>query len=124
MFRFLDKKTQFTKAQEQLLSHHADVKSHEILVLLLRLRQICCHPPLIESMLDQEDIEGTEIDGAGDNNEALLKQMDNLNISSANNENEGDVGVDDKVKEHLLTSDNPVFDSNRRCSKVRNISFI
>lgn len=32
--------------------HHGsrDVKSHQILVLLLRLRQICCHPGLIDSV--------------------------------------------------------------------------
>ncbi|XP_043683954.1 transcription termination factor 2 [Vespula pensylvanica] len=56
-----NKNTQFTKAQNQLLSLHADVKTHEILVLLLRLRQICCHPALIHAMLDQNDLEQNEI---------------------------------------------------------------
>lgn len=33
-----------------------EVKSHEILVLLLRLRQICCHPGLIDSVSSRMDI--------------------------------------------------------------------
>lgn len=34
----------------QMAGQSKEVKSHEILVLLLRLRQICCHPGLIDSV--------------------------------------------------------------------------
>lgn len=34
----------------QMAAQSKNVKSHEILVLLLRLRQICCHPGLIDSV--------------------------------------------------------------------------
>lgn len=40
---------QFTKLHQG--SHN--IKSHEILVLLLRLRQICCHPGLIDAVCAQ-----------------------------------------------------------------------
>merc|ERR1719158_275866 len=36
------------------LAQQGDVKAHHLLVLLLRLRQICNHPRLIKSMLDEE----------------------------------------------------------------------
>lgn len=34
----------------RMAGHNKEVKSHDILVLLLRLRQICCHPGLIDSV--------------------------------------------------------------------------
>lgn len=34
----------------RMAGHNTQVKSHEILVLLLRLRQICCHPGLIDAV--------------------------------------------------------------------------
>uniref|UniRef100_A0A0K8VNP8 Transcription termination factor 2 n=1 Tax=Bactrocera latifrons TaxID=174628 RepID=A0A0K8VNP8_BACLA len=43
----------YYKVHEKFTKLHRgqkDVKSHEILVLLLRLRQICCHPGLIDSV--------------------------------------------------------------------------
>ncbi|XP_063831636.1 uncharacterized protein LOC135080842 [Ostrinia nubilalis] len=54
------------------------VKSHEILVLLLRLRQVCCHCGLIASMLDAE--------GAGSDDPAgadLLAELDKLTLDDA-----------------------------------------
>jgi hypothetical protein len=38
------------KAMHQKMKSMGDVKTFQILVLLLRLRQICCHPGLIESV--------------------------------------------------------------------------
>ncbi|XP_057325201.1 transcription termination factor 2-like isoform X2 [Microplitis mediator] len=116
--------TKFNKAQQQLLAHHADVKSHQILVLLLRLRQICCQPALIHEMLDQEEM---EINGLEDklNNDGLVSQMIRMNISISTSEHgddedeEEEVGVDQRVVENLLTSENPVFESKRQSSKLR-----
>lgn len=59
------------------------VKSHEILVLLLRLRQICCHAGLIHSMLDDEQYEGSAMDRSGGNANPemdLLGELACLNI--------------------------------------------
>lgn len=43
---------QYFNMRDKLLRFHKirDIKQHEILVLLLRLRQICCHPSLITSV--------------------------------------------------------------------------
>ncbi|KAK0171288.1 hypothetical protein PV328_009036 [Microctonus aethiopoides] len=116
------KNTQFNKAQKKLLAHHADVKQHEILVLLLRLRQVCCHPSLIHSMLDRDDLEVDGLEDDAENND-LMKSMMKLNLNSSKSdvdgEEEGDIGVDERITEHLLTSDNPVFQRSRISSKLR-----
>ncbi|XP_014225120.1 transcription termination factor 2 isoform X1 [Trichogramma pretiosum] len=116
------KNTHFTKAQKVLLEHHRSIESHEILVLLLRLRQMCCHPALIHSMLDKQDAEisGLEED---DNSSELLKKLQNMSI----NENEEvdehvvDYKIDDQVVSNLLTKKNPVFNDDRKSSKTRSI---
>lgn len=122
-----DKNTQFTKAQNKLLSLHADVKTHEILVLLLRLRQICVHPSLIHSMLDEEDIEDSDIREKEDVNSDLLSQMNNITLEeSENNEeetNEKEIGIDRRVASNLLTSKNPVFKCDRVSSKVSYLAY-
>ncbi|XP_014295222.1 transcription termination factor 2 [Microplitis demolitor] len=114
----------FNKAQQQLLARHADVKSHQILVLLLRLRQICCHPSLIHAMLDKEEIEMNGIEEKPDNDD-LIAQMARMDISHStsdhggnDDDDDGEIGVDERVSEHLLTSENPVFDSDRCSSKL------
>lgn len=56
------------------------VKSHEILVLLLRLRQVCCHCGLIASMLD-EATPGAEPDAASSD---LLRELDKLSLEDSN----------------------------------------
>lgn len=126
-FFFSDKNTQFTMAQNKLLSLHADVKTHEILVLLLRLRQICVHPSLIYSMLDQEDMKESGMIETENLDPNLLSQINNMTLKdSENNEEEDnkiDIGVDRRVATNLLTSKNPVFKSDRISSKV-NFSFI
>ncbi|KAK1124633.1 hypothetical protein K0M31_006006 [Melipona bicolor] len=117
-----NKNTQFTKAQNKLLSLHADVKTHEILVLLLRLRQICVHPSLIRSMLDEEDIKQSGITETGNLDSDLLLQINNITLEGGNNEedtNETEIGVDRRVAANILTSKNPVFKSDRISSKVK-----
>lgn len=119
-FSYVDKNTQFTKAQNKLLSLHADVKTHEILVLLLRLRQICVHPSLINSMLDQEDMKESGITETENLDSDLLSQISNITLQELDDKDEvsTDVGVDQRVVTNLLTSKNPVFNSNRTSSKV------
>ncbi|XP_016909041.1 transcription termination factor 2 [Apis cerana] len=119
-----NKNTQFTMAQNKLLSLHADVKTHEILVLLLRLRQICVHPSLIYSMLDQEDMKESGMIETENLDPNLLSQINNMTLKdSENNEEEEDnkidIGVDRRVATNLLTSKNPVFKSDRISSKIK-----
>lgn len=119
-----NKNTQFTMAQNKLLSLHADVKTHEILVLLLRLRQICVHPSLIYSMLDQEDMKESGMIQTENLDPNLLSQINNMTLKDSENneeeeENRTDIGVDRRVATNLLTSKNPVFKSDRISSKIK-----
>jgi len=96
---------------------HADVKTHEILVLLLRLRQICCHPALIHAMLDQEDVKQSGIMDMENVDADLLSRVHNISLNAIDNAEE-DIGIDQRVTENLLTAENPVFDNDRISSKV------
>ncbi|XP_030374475.1 transcription termination factor 2 [Scaptodrosophila lebanonensis] len=107
--------------------YHGDkeVKSHDILVLLLRLRQICCHPGLIDAMLegseslggDESDAESPEID--------LLDQLNKLAIndsSQSSRRSRGSSGGDEariaKASKNVLKRTNPVFDLKRPSTKM------
>lgn len=100
---------------------HADVKTHEILVLLLRLRQLCCHPALIHAMLDQDDVKQSGIMDEDNVDSDLLSQMSNISLNEIDKE---DVSIDKRIEENLLTAENPVFDNNRISSKVSDNSII
>ncbi|XP_012264662.2 transcription termination factor 2 isoform X2 [Athalia rosae] len=115
------KDTQFTKIQSQLLARHADVKSSEILVLLLRLRQLCCHPALIHAMLDQEDMVGHDIVDEKGESIDLLNGLASLKLEDTENIDPNEIGVNRRVVENLLTSENPVFEETRQSSKTRAI---
>nr|XP_031835542.1 transcription termination factor 2 isoform X1 [Nomia melanderi] len=116
-----NKDTQFTKAQNRLLSMHADVKTHEILVLLLRLRQICVHPSLIHAMLDQEDMKESGITETENMDPKLIMQMNGISLTDReeDEENEQEIGIDRRVVANLLTSTNPVFQTDRASSKMK-----
>lgn len=62
----------------------AEIKSHQILVLLLRLRQICCHPGLVNSMLDDEqcgkDLDSSTAQSDGPDDMDLLGEISRLNL--------------------------------------------
>ncbi|KAM0728752.1 Transcription termination factor 2 [Formica fusca] len=113
-----NKETQFTKAQNKLLAMHADVKTHEILVLLLRLRQLCCHPALIHAMLDQDDVKQSGIMDTDNVDPELLSQVNSISLNGIDKEEE-DVNINERIVENLLTAENPVFDDDRISSKMR-----
>ncbi|XP_011647072.2 transcription termination factor 2, partial [Pogonomyrmex barbatus] len=115
-----NKDTQFTKAQNKLLSMHADVKTHEILVLLLRLRQVCCHPALIHAMLDQEDVKQSGMMDIENVDADLLSRVNNISLNGIeDNTEENEIGIDQRIVGNVLTSENPVFDDDRISSKMR-----
>ncbi|XP_071522203.1 uncharacterized protein [Panulirus ornatus] len=90
-----------------------EVKAHHLLVLLLRLRQICCHPSLIQGMIETESNEieepGTEMD--------LVSQMANMSLIP---DNETEEKIDESAKK-VLNMDNPVFQTMKKSSKVRQL---
>lgn len=107
---------------------HADVKTHEILVLLLRLRQVCCHPALIHAMLDQDDVKQSGITmDTGNVDSDLLSRVNRMSINGLNRsfdqslDEEEDIGIDKRIVENVLTHDNPVFDNDRISSKASNV---
>ncbi|KAF7278216.1 hypothetical protein GWI33_008710 [Rhynchophorus ferrugineus] len=105
-----------------------NVSQHEILVLLLRLRQICCHPSLITAMLDEnKDDVGVGDEECEELN--LLEQLNKLNINDqdeynpANSFNDNDdhhekVTLKEASKGHLNPAD-PVFSTERSSSKIK-----
>ncbi|TMW49618.1 hypothetical protein DOY81_005302 [Sarcophaga bullata] len=111
-----------------------EIKSHEILVLLLRLRQICCHPGLIDSMLEDEDAHMTDESDTTQPEIDLLAQLNKLAITDKNdsnpllshslNSNEGDNSmrpdeqVMAKASSRVLQRTNPVFDLKRPSTKM------
>ncbi|KAK5648748.1 hypothetical protein RI129_003640 [Pyrocoelia pectoralis] len=95
------------------------VQQHHILVLLLRLRQICCHPSLIIQMLDRE--ENLEV-GDDDEELNLIEQLNKLTVS----EHEPGGAVPEETAVELveasrtaLKPSNPIFATERQSSKMK-----
>lgn len=110
--RRLDQVKRFGGAQE--------VKSSTILVLLLRLRQICDHPGLINQMLqdecDVEDAQDEEFDALDMN---IVKQMIGLKINENDRENEdGNSSEEETDSKNVLVATSKVYDFERPSSKV------
>ncbi|TDG46655.1 hypothetical protein AWZ03_006967 [Drosophila navojoa] len=113
----------------RMAGHNKEVKSHEILVLLLRLRQICCHPGLIDSMLEEE---GTgKMDDESDSYTPeidLLAQLNKMTINDSNSStgsrrsSQGRRSGDDmrmvKASQNVLKRSNPVFNLKRPSTKL------
>lgn len=86
--------------------HHVDeeIKGHVILTLLLRLRQICCHPGLAKEGLQATD----DVNESGDANESvddlgLLKQIEQMHIHD-NNGDKQKISPDDDVFKYDVPS--------------------
>ncbi|XP_045533032.1 transcription termination factor 2 isoform X2 [Pieris brassicae] len=107
----------------------APVKSHEILVLLLRLRQVCCHCGLIAVMLDSNDIENLQEDLGGQD---LLAELNKLSLEDSKTGrkklDKDDSDSEEETKESttvteairsVMSSNNPVFKLDRQSSKIK-----
>ncbi|CAG5004232.1 unnamed protein product [Parnassius apollo] len=110
------------------------VKSHEILVLLLRLRQVCCHCSLIAAILNDDDTTGEQLETDNAEND-LLDELNKLVLEDKKNtKRKSGEGEKEKKKEKeeedeegttaaeavrsVLSRTNPVFDLERRSSKI------
>ncbi|XP_034665895.1 transcription termination factor 2 [Drosophila subobscura] len=118
----------------RMAGHQKEVKSHEILLLLLRLRQICCHPGLIDSMLEGEEVRSLDADDSdGESPEIdLLAQLNKLAITDVSTSpsrassgsqgsregNEHDEARIAKASKHVLKRSNPVFNMKRPSTKM------
>ncbi|XP_055379370.1 transcription termination factor 2 [Condylostylus longicornis] len=115
------------KQMAKLGGNNKEIKTFEILVLLLRLRQICCHPCLIESMLEEEDMDQTE-NFKEYVNVDLLKHLESLQINDKTDNSEStenfNVSHEDsivKAAARVLKKSNPVFDKYRSSSKLNRV---
>lgn len=114
------------------------VQQYQILVLLLRLRQICCHPGLINAMLDDPELaQGSQSlnetsDGESDHSEIdLLNQLEKLAIDEGVSGGGASMRDDSAElsgsavgggkKERIMVATNPAFDLSRPSSKMRAI---
>lgn len=93
-----------------------NVTKQMMLVLLLRLRQACSHPALIQTMLDATDTEslGSEEAKIEDNDMDLISQMSNMTLGSKPDEPK-------KEEENFFTHTNPIFDRENLSSKMKYI---
>ncbi|KAH8404911.1 hypothetical protein KR222_010414, partial [Zaprionus bogoriensis] len=111
-----------------------EVKSHEILVLLLRLRQICCHPGLIDSMLEGDDSSKLGYGGSDENTPEidLLAQLNKLSINDSGGSSRRSSGSGSsrdearlaKASQNVLKRSNPVFNLKRPSSKMLKVQEI
>ncbi|XP_066137668.1 transcription termination factor 2 [Euwallacea fornicatus] len=126
---------EYNKMRQKLLRLNKvkNVSQHEILVLLLRLRQICCHPSLITAMLEEglETVHDDE-DDEGREELNLLEQIQKLDINDTPNKDEDEynansnstvdnnaaVNLKEAARGHLKLSD-PVFAKERASSKIK-----
>lgn len=102
-------------AQKFQVNH--DIKAHEILLLLLRLRQACCHPGLMKAMLEQGELNVGEEAAEHDANESdadLLKQIENMKLGD--DEEEGEATMTER-----WSLDNEVFNMDIPSSKIEHM---
>ena len=82
-----------------------EVKAHHILVLLLRLRQICNHPGLIKAILAEEEKEQEGLEGDAD----LISAMEDLGLE----------GNGAKKVDEVLNMENPIFNLRKESTKIK-----
>ncbi|CAH0594530.1 unnamed protein product [Chrysodeixis includens] len=131
-FTSVGKDSAYAKMHKKMIALQGakPVKSHEILVLLLRLRQVCCHCGLIAAMLDEDSAPDVQDDPAGQD---LLAELNKLSIEDSNTKrksrmsdvNEEDPGPAEEgttaaeAIRSVLSPHNPVFQLNNMSSKIR-----
>lgn len=87
-------------------SDNDEIKSHEILVLLLRLRQACCHSGLLREMVENNTLDCQEMNhstGDADTSD-IAKELEKMNLHG-----DGD----------SWNTDNEIFDLEEPSSKVK-----
>ncbi|CAG9863587.1 unnamed protein product [Phyllotreta striolata] len=116
--------------KKQSLLQLKEIKKHEILVRLLRLRQICNHPSLIINMLNKDndvnvlgdDIDELEAEMEGFN---ILDELQNLSLSDHPNGNDSREDINrgascsKEAANALIKPSHPIFQTKRMSSKMR-----
>ncbi|CAI6363749.1 unnamed protein product [Macrosiphum euphorbiae] len=87
------------------LVNNKSIQTHHILVLILRLRQLCCHPCLLKNMLEDECLKTDGIQNNGDLD--IVDKLSRMSIGIPNVEN-------DNVK-----NSNAIFNEKWISSKIK-----
>uniref|UniRef100_A0A336MPJ0 Transcription termination factor 2 n=1 Tax=Culicoides sonorensis TaxID=179676 RepID=A0A336MPJ0_CULSO len=115
-----DQKAKFAKMADKFAQVHVagNVQVHQILTLLLRLRQICDHPGLIHAMLHTEDLDTSSANETHSslNEIDLIKQLETLELSAAHDEEQAA-----RFAAKLMSPTNPVFDLSTQSSKIKSV---
>ncbi|XP_063985962.1 uncharacterized protein LOC135167046 [Diachasmimorpha longicaudata] len=131
-FNFLADYRTYTlsKSQQRFLNRREIIEQHHILTLILRLRQICCHPSLIWQMLDKNEFKDAGLEEmknpaplqavVREADSFILNQVNPDDVNNDDEEDDGEIGVDESIVEdhRLLHSENPVFRRERKSSKM------
>lgn len=90
-----------------------------ILVLILRLRQMCCHPGLVKSMLDMVEIDPEQngMDPSQLEN-TMLEQLDQLMTDDEDDDDDYMFNMTESKAKRVMSSSNEVFNNRRKSSKV------
>lgn len=109
-----------SRLMKALMRHHVQIEKHYILVLILRLRQMCCHPGLIKAMLDEDDKEYEEHNGLQFNhmNPKVMEELEKLISDDEDDSDDDEYSIDERMAKRVMSKANPVFKDNRRSSKV------
>ncbi|KAL5286892.1 TTF2 family protein [Megaselia abdita] len=113
----------YQKLYEQFVKKHAkgEIKTYVILVLLLRLRQLCCHPGLIDAMLE-DDLEGCDgVDSKEDVGINMLKQLDSFGSDDEEEKQAKAMLLEMDDSAEVLKRGNPVFNLLRPSSKMMKV---
>jgi transcription termination factor 2 len=118
-----ESKAKIAKLHDQFRKQfgNQEIKTHVILVLLLRLRQVCCHPGLIDAMLEDCDKSMMDTSTVGNFDLNLVEQLDQIQIDKAVVDHDDDDDEEaNKASAKILMRSNPVFKFDRPSAKVSN----
>ena len=108
-----------SKLFKKLAKKHKQVGAHYLFVLILRLRQMCCHPALIKAMLDKEDLEMTSKNvSAKSFSDDMLKELDELMTDDDDDDSDNECTIDERIARNVMSRVNPTFRNDRKSSKV------
>ncbi|XP_076029306.1 transcription termination factor lodestar [Oratosquilla oratoria] len=106
---------------EDNLAISGDIKTHHVLVLLLRLRQVCCHASLIKAMADSDTCELDGFDTPNSSGSLDVDLATQMNEMSLHEPAESKQEVDQSIREKVLCLNNPLFKTETKSSKIRKI---
>lgn len=94
--------------------NNEEIKQYQILVLLLRLRQACCHTGLIKEMVEKNELNcdggdnGTQNHHESADTSDIARELEQMNLLDHN----------DSQFEDLFDAENEVFDTSEPSSKI------